>query len=238
MPHGEITLDDCWWYHSMDIPGIGSVEGQWDLRGRFADYTGGIDFRGKTVLDVGAASGCLTFESELAGAAEVISFDAESHRQIQHLPGMGKGDTGETFRKMRSGYRLAHQAFKSRAKPVYGNIYQMSEFAPRCDVVIVGQILVHLRDPLPALEQAALLAGEKIIVTEGVYKTAAPAQLFLGGSGNALSWWHISVTLYKQWLSLLGFEMATVTRANFRCNAVDRDVELCTMIAERKSAPQ
>jgi hypothetical protein len=35
------------WYHSMDLPGIGPVEGAWDLRGRFDDYIGHVDLAGK-----------------------------------------------------------------------------------------------------------------------------------------------------------------------------------------------
>ena len=68
-------LNECVFYHSMDLPGLGTVEGQWDLRGRFDEYIGGIDVNGKTFLDVGAASGFLSFEAERRGAS-VISFDA------------------------------------------------------------------------------------------------------------------------------------------------------------------
>jgi hypothetical protein len=31
-------LEDCFFYHAMELPGFGVVRGQWDLRGRFDDY--------------------------------------------------------------------------------------------------------------------------------------------------------------------------------------------------------
>lgn len=70
----------------MDLPGLGTQGGSWDLRGRFADYTANVDLRGKTVLDVGSASGFLTFEAERAGAT-VTSYDVEGPEQwISALP--------------------------------------------------------------------------------------------------------------------------------------------------------
>jgi hypothetical protein len=35
-----------------------------------------------------------------------------------------------------------------------------------CDVVIVGQVLAHLRDPLGALHQASLAAKETLDIVE------------------------------------------------------------------------
>jgi len=48
----EPALSECRFYHAMDLPGLGSIDGEWDLRGRFDEYIGGIDLRGQTVLDV------------------------------------------------------------------------------------------------------------------------------------------------------------------------------------------
>ena len=67
-PRDVRDVEDCYFYHTLDLPGIGTVEGQWDLRGRFDDYIGGVDLQDKTVLDVGAGNGFLTFEAEKRGA--------------------------------------------------------------------------------------------------------------------------------------------------------------------------
>src|SRR5438309_1427223 len=46
-------LDQCVWYHVMDVPGVGITDGPWDLRGKFSDYIGGVPVAGKSVLDIG-----------------------------------------------------------------------------------------------------------------------------------------------------------------------------------------
>ena len=60
----NIKLSECDFYHSMDFPDGNSVDGVWDLRDRFASYTGNFSFENKSVIDVGTASGFLAFEAE------------------------------------------------------------------------------------------------------------------------------------------------------------------------------
>src|SRR5262245_54410691 len=182
------AIDECHFYHSMDLPGIGSIEGDWDLRGKFDEYIGNVDVSGKTVLDVGTASGFLTFEAEKRGAT-VFSFDADGPERIQTVP--PSPNDPKYFHSMRNSYRLAHHALKSKATPIYGDIYRMSELVPRCDVVFVAQILVHLRDPLGALHQASLTAKEHLVIAEAVAAdpiTDIPIAHFLGAQ-IPYSWW-------------------------------------------------
>ena len=40
-------IGDCIFYHTMDLPGYGTMKGSWDLRGREADYLGRVDFRAR-----------------------------------------------------------------------------------------------------------------------------------------------------------------------------------------------
>jgi len=44
------------------------AESYWDLRGQFEGYTGRVDVRGKRFLEIGAASGFVSFEAEKRGA--------------------------------------------------------------------------------------------------------------------------------------------------------------------------
>jgi hypothetical protein len=73
-PRVVSRIDDCFFYHSMDLPQHGLVAGEWDLRRGIERYLGHVDFRGKRVLDIGTASGFLAFWMERQGA-EVIGFD-------------------------------------------------------------------------------------------------------------------------------------------------------------------
>jgi hypothetical protein len=219
----------------MDLPGLGTVTGHWDLRGRFDDYVGAVPLSGRTVLDVGTASGFLSFEAEKRGAI-VTGFDADHVSRYQHVPSKNKPDHSAGFPMMRSGYWLAHAAHKSNTKVIYGDIYQLSEQVPTHDVVLIGQILVHLRDPLEVLRQASLVAKESLVVTEGSFHSDQPVSRFLGSEQNWYSWWHLSDELYRRWLALLGFEMVSVTQNKFICTQMTDPVDVWTFVARRSAA--
>ena len=52
-------LEDCYFYHTMDVPGAGLVTGEWDLRNGVDAYLGHESVAGKRVLELGTASGFL-----------------------------------------------------------------------------------------------------------------------------------------------------------------------------------
>ena len=74
--NSEVITDkeECYFYHTIDLKSGETVYGNWDLRGRENEYLGGVEFKDKNVLDVGASSGSLTWTMEDWGA-QVISLD-------------------------------------------------------------------------------------------------------------------------------------------------------------------
>jgi hypothetical protein len=60
-PRVVTRLEDCFFYHSIEIPGYGLVEGPWDLRASIGDYLGGVDLCGKRVLELGTATDSSAF---------------------------------------------------------------------------------------------------------------------------------------------------------------------------------
>src|SRR5262245_8653577 len=121
-------LDDvaqCQFYHTMEIPGHGVVEGQWDLRGGVEEYLGGVDLAGKRVLEMGSASGFLTFEMEKRGA-DVVALDLSEEHLWDYVPSARLPDVealighGKAFfRRLNNGWWFAHKRFASKAKALY-----------------------------------------------------------------------------------------------------------------------
>jgi hypothetical protein len=185
-PRQVDDLSDCAFYHSMDIPGVGEVEGAWDLRPAVDAYLGGIDVRGKRVLELGTADGYLTFHLERQGASEVVSHDLSEHDRWDAVPyarlSRGQGDPAAppswvvdpdadrrtSMRRVNNAYWLAHRAFDSQARLVLGDVYSVPAAIGPVDVSVFGSLLLHTRDPFGALVPALGLTRETVVVTDAL----------------------------------------------------------------------
>ncbi len=230
------------WYHTLDLPGLGTQPGHWDLRGRWPDYTGGIDVAGKSVLDVGTSNGWVCFEAERHGAAEVVAFDGADATRFERIPHRNcqiedlAENFAEPFDREKRGFWLAHRLYGSKSKVVYGDVYRLAGHLSGADIVIAGQILVHLRDPLQALWQFARAAAETLVIVEGSFESSAPTAVFVGGSEgneNQYSWFHFSTGFYRQYLAILGFEIESVNRNEYLCPLENRETEVWTFVSRR-----
>src|SRR2546426_5232006 len=94
-PRAIDDANDCYFYHTMDIPGHGLVRGEWDLRKGVREYLGGVDFKGKRVLELGTASGFLCFHMEKEGA-EVVAYDLSEDQSWDVVP-FARGDTSKVI---------------------------------------------------------------------------------------------------------------------------------------------
>jgi tetratricopeptide (TPR) repeat protein len=241
--------DDCFFYHAMDLPGFGTMKAQnyWDLRGRFEDYTGHVDLRGKRFLEIGAASGFVSFEAERRGA-EVVSFDMERAEQRQLVPDRHVRATWneqleysrQDLNRVKNAYWLAHRALGSQAQAFYGDIYNIPEELGPFDVVFFGQVLVHIRDPLWALYQGARLCRDTLVITEGMVEDPLPRMRFIhrdDGTAGPAAWWHLSTKLYEQWLAMLDFGIESLTGGHYPYIALKElyPYHLSTIVARRRT---
>src|SRR4030081_1538450 len=197
---------DCFFYHTMDLPGFGEVRGHWDLRGRFNEYIGGVDLTGKSVIDVGAATGFLSFEAERSGAARVLSFDIADPRQQDFLPFKDKlysrdperwaNGYGAEIEQWKNAYWLCHRLLDSKAEVYYGNIYDLPGELGQFDVAIVGSVLEHLSDQITALASIARLTKETIVIVSPLLQTEERIAQFESLASNPeadFTWWTYSL---------------------------------------------
>jgi hypothetical protein len=232
---------ECIFYHSMDIPGVGRVEGQWDLRGGEEDYLGRVAFGGKRVLEIGPADGFLSFRMEGMGAS-VVGYDLSEDYDWDFVPFARRAHRlGPEFkanlRRINNAYWLCHRAFGSRGRVVYGTVYDIPEGIGPFDVATLGSVLLHLRDPFRALQQALRLTRETAVVTDLFgdprprFLDQTPARRiswalklardrlrgasmqFLPdartGESNG-TWWYLPPALIRRFLGVLGFEDSSV----------------------------
>jgi Methyltransferase domain len=228
-PRTVTALGECDFYHTMEIPGYGLVEGQWDLREGGDAYLGNVELAGKRVLEIGTASGFLCFHMERKGA-EVVAFDLSENEEWDIVPYAGTDleeyarKRREHIRQLNNGWWLAHRAFGSEAKAVYGTVYDIPAGIGEVDVTTFGAVLRHVRDPFLALQRALALTRETVVVTANLSLRYSlpqmavgrlrPAMLFLPDArigGPKESWWHLTPDTVKRMLGVLGFRDTKVT---------------------------
>jgi SAM-dependent methyltransferase len=242
------STENCYFYHRFDLPGLGTVGGDWDLRHCVDAYLGNYPFSGKRVLDVGTASGFLTFEMEKRGAT-VVSFDMKDGRQWNLVPHFGAQDTLQStlevsrraHQRLKNAYWFCHRHLGSGAQAYYGDIYNLPGDLGHFDVVLFGMILSHLRDPFQALYSASRLA-DAVIVTNQVWESATPMMMFLPDPTdwrNLRTWWAFSDRCIERMLGTLGFEVEHVASSRPRCLAPGFEGrQRCTaFVARRISHP-
>jgi tRNA (mo5U34)-methyltransferase len=211
------------WYHSIDLGPGWSTHGWFDLRSA-VDRWPWPELRGKRCLDIGTFDGFLAFEMERRGAAEVVAIDIPEHwlwdwppdnrptgpddTQFPAMSGPAKGE----------GFRLAAEALGSSAQWRALSIYDLDpDDIGTFDVITCGSLMLHLRDPLRALEavrgvcRGLLLSSEQIELWLSIVGRGIP--LFrLNGSGPECQWWLPNGAGHKRILYAAGFAIEQLSR--------------------------
>ncbi|MFN2464916.1 MAG: class I SAM-dependent methyltransferase [Candidatus Dormibacteria bacterium] len=209
------------WYHTMELaPGV-VTPGWFDLR-PIVDRMPWPDLHGKRCLDVGTYDGFLAFEMERRGAAEVVCLDIPDHRDWDWPPLVRTGAADRlallTGEAKGTGFDVAYGALKSTVRKVPMSAYDISEPAlGRFDFVVCGSLLLHLRDPLRALEamrsvcDGEFLSAEHVDLALSVLTRNAPVAR-INGADELLHWWIPTVAGHRQMVRAAGFDLLRWTR--------------------------
>jgi SAM-dependent methyltransferase len=241
-------INQCYFYHTIELPGYGTIAGNWDLRSGIDDYLGRIDFTGKRVLDIGSANGMLCFEMERRGA-EVVAFDLSKEYGWDLVP-FARWEEYEHISKvhhqmidrLNNAYWFCHRCLRSNAKVVYGSVYAIPEEIGSVDIAVYGSILLHVRDPFLALQNGARLTRETLIVTEVLrgqkIKSNEPYMQFLPDAETMEpkdTWWDLRPELVVRIMQVMGFEKTHILyhAQMYEGNKTD----LYTVVGQRRSWP-
>jgi SAM-dependent methyltransferase len=211
----------------------------------FDAYVGHVDVRGKRVLDIGAASGFLTFEAERRGA-DVVSFDIGHGGQQRLLPFQQKryyrdharwvAERTAHFEQWKNAYWLSHCLLNSRARAYYGDIHDLPPSLGRFEVVIVGSVLEHVNDQISALTSISRVTGETLVIATDLLDTEECVARFEPRASNPdqdYTWWTYSLGTYREVLGMLGFAIERVTSANYHYTLLDTTALRYTIVARR-----
>jgi hypothetical protein len=214
-------LEDCYFYHTIDVPGHGRVTGEWDLTRDTDSYLGHTEFKGKRVLEVGPASGFLSFTMEQKGA-NVVSVDVDENFKFDVVPfhsmqpeGLSDGFVGAQ-KMVQNGYWLCHNAFKSKNTVHYGSGYKIPAELGEFEIGVLASILLHNANPIAIIDQVAKRTTEKIIIVDLFHENSdhsgLPTIQFHPSVDNQTwhTWWRFSEAFFVEVLKVVGFRKITV----------------------------
>ena len=211
------------WYHTIEIaPGV-VTPGKVDLR-TIANRVLPDDLSGKRVLDVGTFDGFWAFEMERRGA-EVVAIDVDVLESAEWPP-LSRAHLEREARdldvELGRGFRLAAAALDSSVERIICPVYELDQdrIGGQVDFAFSGAILLHLRDPVRALErihgvlsrEGELRCMEPISLRLLLRSPRRPAASFQAASSD-FNWWVPNTAALAAWMRAAGFR--TIRRHRF-----------------------
>lgn len=213
------------WYHTIELARGVVTPGYIDMR-KAAEKVLPDDMRGMRVLEVGTFDGFWAFAMEARGA-DVTTADLETITDADWPPMQRprlEAQAASDGLILGEGFRLAKRALGSNVERIVCNIYDLApdRVPGPFDMVYIGAILTHLRDPISPLMNArsVLKPGGELRTFEpfsahlSVRVKGRPAAEFKA-TGTDYTWWLPNLAGLTEWLVAAGF-------ADVRRYALDR----------------
>lgn len=215
-----IQFDDCFFYHTIHLPSHGLVQAPWDLRGGEKNYLGQVDLAGKTVLEIGPASGGLTAYMEGQGAV-VTCVESSDDVGVDILPrydqdvaahqGAGRG----VLKRVHDAWLYTKSELGLAATVHRGDVNSLPSQLGRFDISFLGAILVHCRSPFDVVHQACLATKSEVVVTDlltpGLESAEENLMRFSPSLDSMIYWWAFTPGAIVNLLKLHGFIDCTTT---------------------------
>jgi SAM-dependent methyltransferase len=203
------------WYHTLELAAGVVTPGQIDLRATAAKLLPN-DLHGLRALDVGTFDGFWAFELEKRGA-DVVAIDVERAEAAQWPPANRarlEREAAALGVELGRGFELAAGLFGSRATRVVCDVLELTpdRIGGPVDVALMGALLIHLRDPVLALERilAALTPAGRLYQLEAI---SLPLSVLhprrpvarLQTLETPFNWWMPNRAALNAWLRTAGF---------------------------------
>ncbi len=161
-------VDERQWYHTLELaPGV-VTKGLFDHVTHVTRYGIPADMSGLRALDVGSFDGFWAFEMERRGA-RVTALDVDGPEELDWPPRLRAlgAEAPNAKISQRTNFALARGALNSAVERASLSVYEATpERLGTFDVVFCGSLLIHLRDPLLALERMAALCSGRLVLAE------------------------------------------------------------------------
>jgi tRNA (mo5U34)-methyltransferase len=191
----ERLIGEHTWYHTLELaPGV-LTPGWFDTRAAASAVRFPSDLTGKRCLDVGTFDGFWAFEMERRGAAEVIAIDVLDPGQWDwpygHEPEVV--DSLAERQAGGAGFNVAAEALGSKVQRRDLSVYDLDpDDVGVFDFVYVGSLLLHLRDPVRAIERVRSVARAEALFVDAIdleLSLLQPRRSVADFDGIGRPWW-------------------------------------------------
>jgi tRNA (mo5U34)-methyltransferase len=214
-------LDEYDWYHSIDVaPGV-TTKGMFDNR-HALPIIPFPDLRGKRCLDVGTCDGLYALHMERQGASEVVAVDLPDLSALDYPPEIRHSQlfdlSQSDMRSRHGGLSVLRDVLETKIDWRGASVYDLNpEDFGTFDVVVVGSLLLHLRDPVRALDAVRGVVGDSLVLAEGVHgpltlRSPRRPIFELRGEGADYTWWLGNERGIRQLLKVGGFDIKETSR--------------------------
>jgi tRNA (mo5U34)-methyltransferase len=210
------AIDDVrLWYHTLELPGGRLTPGWFDLRPH-VDRLPWPEVRGRRCLDVGTYDGFYAFELERRGASEVVALDISDHNQWD-WPAAARARGGAALAELAgekgAGFDAAHHMLRSGVQRRELSAYELSpQRVGTFDVVVCGSLMLHLRDPVRALEAIRSVCHGWFLSVEEVslpLSLASPRRPVadMRFDEELCQWWVVNLAGHRRLVEIAGFRV-------------------------------
>lgn len=183
------------WYHTLELAPGQLTAGWLDHRPVLGRVPLPADLTGQRCLDVGTFNGFWAFELERRGAREVLAVDVLDPRRWDWPVGADPATIAAIGQRMAGGrgFDIAREALGSRVERIDRSVYEIDRAdVGGFDCVFVGSLLVHLRDPVRALERIRAVCDGTLVLVDGIdlpLTVRAPRAPVANLDGRGRPWW-------------------------------------------------
>lgn len=183
------------WYHTIELaPGL-VTPGWFDTRSVVRELPFPESLRGQRCLDVATFDGFWAYEMERRGAEEIHAIDVLDPYRWDWPVGSTEETVAAINRRKEGGrgFDVAHRALGSRVIFEERSVYDLDPAAVgEFDFVYVGSLLLHLRDPVRALEAVRSVCRGQLLIVDNIHLPLTwlhPRRAVADFDGIGRPWW-------------------------------------------------
>jgi len=224
-----------WWYHSYYFDNGFGITGDYDIGRNIHEYGFPDDMEGMRVLDIGTGGGWFAVYCAQKGAQVTAvdvrgtcDYDVRGGRQGRYLyppiesekpvPDHIEADgrpiyfsrVSRSLWIMKDLLKLPINYLNSRIYDIRPETFGGQPF----DLIFIGALLLHLRDPIGALMAARTVCRNRLIATSPIVQDGNGREPWMKMVPvNAGAWWFPNKACYQRWFLDAGFRDVNVDEA-------------------------